>query len=500
MHISDIKRVVDQVSRDKGIDRGVLINALEEALKSAARKKFGNKMDIEVNYNEESGEIEVFQFKDVAEVVTEPALEISLEEGRMLDPECEIGDSLGTKMDTSTFGRIAAQSAKQVIIQKMKDAEKDAVFSSYIDRKGEVINGIVQRLDRGDIIVNLGHTEGMVPVKEQVPRESYRRGDRIRAYILDVLHETRGPQIILSRTHPNFLIHLFRTEVPEITEGIVNIMGAAREPGIRAKIAVVSNNSDIDPVGACVGMKGSRVQNVVQELRGEKIDIISWHPDPHKFVCNALAPAEISRVIVDEANQSMEVIVPDEFLSIAIGKKGQNVRLASKLSGWHLDVKSETRYSKAMKSGYDSLVALPGVGISMADALYEEGFYSAEEVSKASVDHLIQIRGIGEEKAKKLIEGALEFLETQQAEDEAEDENADETAVEADDTTDTEQAQTDADDAEGQDAQTEEISLEAGDANTSTGTVDASADEVAEPAEEVAKSETSDESDVDKTD
>src|SRR5210317_441364 len=222
MQISDINRVVEQVSRDKGIERNVLIKALEEALKSAARKKFGNKMDIEVNYNEESGEIEVFQFKDVAEVITEPALEISLEEGRKLDPDCEIGDSLGTKMDTSTFGRIAAQSAKQVIIQKMKDAEKDAVFSSYIDRKGEVINGIVQRLDRGDIIVNLGHTEGMVPVKEQVPRESYRRGDRIRAYILDVLHETRGPQVVLSRTHPDFLMDLFRTEVPEIGEGIVN--------------------------------------------------------------------------------------------------------------------------------------------------------------------------------------------------------------------------------------------------------------------------------------
>ncbi|MBW2410682.1 MAG: transcription termination/antitermination protein NusA [Deltaproteobacteria bacterium] len=567
MHISDIKRVVDQVSRDKGIDREVLIKALEEALKSAARKKFGNKMDIEVNYNEESGEIEVFQFKDVAAEVTEPALEISLEEGRKLDPECEIGDSLGTKMDTSTFGRIAAQSAKQVIIQKMKDAEKDAVFSSYIDRKGEVINGIVQRLDRGDIIVNLGHTEGIVPVKEQVPRESYRRGDRIRAYILDVLHETRGPQIILSRTHPNFLIHLFRTEVPEITEGIVNIMGAAREPGIRAKIAVVSNNSDIDPVGACVGMKGSRVQNVVQELRGEKIDIISWHPDPHKFVCNALAPAEISRVIVDETNQSMEVIVPDEFLSIAIGKKGQNVRLASKLSGWHLDVKSETRYSKAMKSGYDSLVALPGVGISMADALYEEGFYSAEEVSKASVDHLIQIRGIGEEKAKKLIEGAIEFVETQQAEAEADDEAADESAAEAaaeaaagaadesvagaadeavaeaadesvaeaadesvaeaaDESVDEaaagaadgaadeaadesaagaadesaagepdanpEDQNSESDDAKGQNAQTEEINLEADEARASTGTVDTSADEIPE-------SETSDESEVNKT-
>ena len=418
MHISDIKRVVDQVSRDKGIDREVLIKALEEALKSAARKKFGNKMDIEVNYNEESGEIEVFQFKDVAEVITEPALEISLEEGRKLDPDCEIGDSLGTKMDTSTFGRIAAQSAKQVIIQKMKDAEKDAVFSSYVDRKGEVINGIVQRLDRGDIIVNLGHTEGMVPVKEQVPRESYRRGDRIRAYILDVLHETRGPQIILSRTHPNFLIHLFRTEVPEIAEGIVNIMGASREAGVRAKIAVASNNSDIDPVGACVGMKGSRVQNVVQELRGEKIDIIPWHLDPAKFVCNALAPAEISRVVIDESNQSMEVIVPDEFLSIAIGKKGQNVRLASKLSGWHLDVKSETRYTKAMQSGYDSLVALPGVGISMADTLYEAGFYSAEEVSQAAIEDLVQIRGIGEEKAKKLLEGARLFMETKQSVDE----------------------------------------------------------------------------------
>ena len=406
MFISDIKRVVEQVSRDKGIDREVLIRALEEALRSAARKKYGNKMDIEVQYNEESGEIEVFQFKEVAEIVNEPEIEISLEEGRKLDPECEVGDSLGTKMDTSTFGRIAAQSAKQVIIQKMKDAEKDAVYASFIDRKGEILNGIVQRIDRGDIIVNLGQTDGVVPIREQVPRESYRRGDRIRAYILDVLHESRGPQIVLSRTNPNFLMDLFRTEVPEISEGIVNIMGASREPGIRAKIAVASNNSDIDPVGACVGMKGSRVQNVVQELRGEKIDIIPWHVDPAKFVCNALAPAEISRVIIDEANTSMEVIVPDEFLSIAIGKKGQNVRLASKLTGWHLDVKSETKYNQAMQTGYDSLVALPGVGISLADALYESGFYSAEEIAKAGIDDLTQIRGIGEETAAKLLEAA----------------------------------------------------------------------------------------------
>lgn len=421
MFITDIKHVVDQVSRDKGIDRGILIQALEEALKSAARKKYGNQIDIEVQYNEEVGEIEVFQFKEVVEEITEPDIQIGLEEGRKLDKECEIGDSLGTKMDTSTFGRIAAQSAKQVIIQKIKDAEKVAIYSSFVTRKGEIINGIVQRIDRSDIIVNIGQTEGILPGREQVPRESYRRGDRIRAYILDVLEDTRGPQIVLSRTHPNFLINLFKTEVPEISEGIVNIMGAAREPGVRAKFAVASTSSDIDPVGACVGMKGSRVQNVVQELRGEKIDIISWHVDPAKFVCNALAPAEISRVIIDEDNRSMEVIVPDEFLSIAIGKKGQNVRLASKLAGWHLDVKSETLYSEAMKSGYESLVALPGIGVSMADALYEKGLFSAEEISNASVEDLIQIRGIGEGKAEKLISAAMELVKIAADKDETED-------------------------------------------------------------------------------
>jgi N utilization substance protein A len=428
MLISEIKRVIEQVSRDKGIARNVLIKALEEALKSAARKKYGPKVDIEVQYSEETGELEVFQFKEVAEVVEEPMLQISLVEGRQLDADCEIGDSLGTKMDTATFGRIAAQSAKQVIIQKLKDAEKEAVYTGFIDRRGEIINGIVQRIDRGDIIVNLGQTEGVLPVREQVPKESYRRGDRIRALILEVLHESRGPQVVLSRTHPSFLITLFRTEVPEISEGIVSIMGASREPGVRAKIAVASNNSDIDPVGACVGMKGSRVQNVVQELRGEKIDIIPWHVDSAKFVCNALAPAEISRVIIDEDNKSMEVIVPDEFLSIAIGKKGQNVRLASKLTGWHLDVKSESTYNQAMQSGYNSLMALPGVGISLADALYEKGFYSAEEIGKASIEDLLQIRGIDETLARSLIEAAKIAAEQAAAEQDA----AEQAAVEQD--------------------------------------------------------------------
>jgi transcription termination/antitermination protein NusA len=439
MLISDIKRVVEQVSRDKGIDRKILIKALEEALISAARKKFGGNVDIEVQYNESTGEIEVFQFKDVAEVVTEPDLQISIKEGRKLDPDCEVGDSLGTKMDTFTFGRIAAQSAKQVIIQKMKDAERDAVYSNFIDRKGEIINGIVQRFDRNDIIVNLGHTEGILPAREQIPKESYRRGDRMRAFIIDVLYDTRGPQIVLSRTHPDFLVALFKTEVPEINEGIVTIIGATREPGIRAKFAVTSNDSDIDPVGACVGMKGSRVQNVVQELRGEKIDIIPYHIDPARFVCNALAPAEISRVIIDEEDRSMEVIVPDEFLSIAIGKKGQNVRLASKLTKWHLDVISETRYSEAMQDGYDSLVSLPDVGISLADALYEKGFYSADELSKASAEDLTQIRDITEEKAIQLIEAGKAYLSSADQADETSKEalpeesmdEADETSKEA---------------------------------------------------------------------
>ena len=434
MFISDIKRVVEQVSKDKGIDREVLIKALEDALKSAARKKFGSNIDIEVKYNEESGEIEVFQFKEVVENITEPDLQISLEEAYKLDPESKIGDSLGTKMDASTFGRIAAQSAKQVIIQKMKDAERNAVYSGFIDRKGEIINGIVQRVDRGDIIVNLGHTEGILPEREQVPKEVYRRGDRVRAQILDVLHDSRGPQIILSRTHPNFLVSLFKTEVPEISEGIVSIMGAAREPGIRAKIAVASNDSDIDPVGACVGMKGSRVQNVVQELRGEKIDIVSWHIDPAKFVCNALAPAEISRVIIDEENRLMEVIVPDEFLSIAIGKKGQNVRLASKLTKWHLDVINETKYSQAMQDGYDSLVALPGVSISLADALYEKGFFSAEEISNSSLEDLMQIRGITEEKAIKLLKTAKKHVANSDSSDEVSNEILSDNTLSDDDT------------------------------------------------------------------
>lgn len=424
MLITDMKRVIEQVSRDKGIEFNVLVKALEEALRSAAKKKFGNKIDIEIQYNEESGELEVFQFKEVVEEVTEPAFQINMEEGRQLDPECEIGDSLGTKMDTTTFGRIAAQSAKQVIIQKLKIAERSAVYNSFIERQGEIINGIVQRATRNEVIVNLGQAEAVLPKREQIPGESYRRGDRIRAYIVKVLEESRGPQIVLSRTHPGFLINLFKTEVPEINEGIVNIMGAAREAGSRGKIAVSSSDPDIDPIGACVGIKGNRVQSVVQELKGEKIDIIPWHMDPAKFVCNALAPAEVSRVIIDEVNHSMEVVVPDEAQSIAIGRGGQNVRLASKLSGWNLDVKSLTDYDNSIQMGLDSLMELPGMSKTLADILFKEGFFSVEDLAKVPAEELAEVAGISDKDANELIKQAKEALISGKTDDQEPDPDA----------------------------------------------------------------------------
>lgn len=409
MLISDIKRVVEQVGKDKGIEAEVLIKTLEEALASAARKILGRDADIETGYNDEAGEIEVFQFREVVETVENPVLEITVEDGMKLDSECEIGDSLGEKIDTSTFGRIAAQSAKQVIIQKMKDAEMTAVYKSFIGRKGEIINGIVQRIDRGNIIVNLGHTEAILTTREQIPGESYRRGDRLRALIKDVLEDSRGPQVLLTRASTDFLIALFRTEVPEIMESIVTIEGAARTAGARSKIAVSSIDSDIDPVGACVGMKGSRVQSVVQELRGEKIDIITWHLDAARYVCNALAPAEVAKVIIDEDNQSMEVVVLDEFLSVAIGKKGQNVRLASQLTGWKLDVTDEATYSAGLKDDYEGLLSLEGINMTIADEMHQNGMFTIDDIKQASVEDLMQMNGIDEAKAADIMRAAESF-------------------------------------------------------------------------------------------
>ena len=413
--ITELNRVIEQVSREKGVDREILIRTIEEAVRAAAAKKLGQDYDLEVAFNEEMGEIEIFEFKEVVEGVSDEHVEVSLEDAREMDPDCELGDSLGIKMDMDELGRIAAQSAKQVLMQRLREAEKDIVYDDYKDRRGEIIHGIAQRFDKGGIIVNLGRTEAELPSKEQIPRESCKQGDRVRAYILDVKQFSRGPQIILSRTHPNFLSALFENEVPEIAEGIVRIVQVAREPGSRAKIAVSSKDSDVDPVGACVGMKGARVQAVVQELRGEKIDIVTWDPDPAKFICNALAPAEITRVIVDEGNQRMEVVVPDDQLSLAIGKRGQNVRLASKISGWNLDVTGETDYNSALKDAYNALLTLDGVGEATASNLYQLGFKSLKTVSEAEVSDLMQVDGIGEEKAGKIIRSAAEQLQIEEA-------------------------------------------------------------------------------------
>ena len=409
--VSDLGKLISQVSREKGLEPSLLTDALEEAVKAAARKKFGPEYDLEVTYNDELGEIEVFEFKEVVNDVTNERLQISLEDARELDPESELGDSLGVKMDTNTFGRIAAQSAKQVIMQRFKEAERNVVYDDFKDRRGEIVNGIVQRFDRGAMIVNLGRTEAELPAREQIRGESYRQGDRIRAYILEVRQFSRGPQIILSQTHPNFVSALFENEVPEITEGIVHIIQVAREPGSRTKMAVTSKDADVDPVGACVGMKGRRVQAVVQELRGEKIDIVTWDPDPAKFICNALAPAEIVRVIVDETNNAMEVVVPDDQLSLAIGKRGENVRLASKLTGWKLDVTGESDYNQVFKDGYKSLMSLEEIDAGMASELYERGMRSAEDVAGADVEDLMTIEDMTEERCIRLIEAAKKSIE-----------------------------------------------------------------------------------------
>jgi len=415
----ELRRIIDQVSRDKGIDKELLITAIKDAIRSAAKKRFGARLEIEVTYSDDSGAIEVFQFKEVVNDVVDSGREISLPEAHDLDPDCEVGDMLGIKMDATAFGRIAAQSAKQVIMQRMKDAERDQVFEEYKERKGDLINGIVQRQDPEGFIVNLGRTEALLPPAEQVPRESYNKGERIRAYVLDVKKQGRGPQIILSRTHPQFLVELFKTEVPEIADGTVQILAVAREPGSRSKIAVASRETDVDPVGACVGLKGSRVQNIVQELRGEKIDIIPWKPDEAMFASNALAPAEVSRIILNNTNRSMEVIVPDDQLSLAIGKRGQNVRLASKLLGWKIDVKTESKYSKSLKEGYLSLLRIPGVGEITANVLHEANYTSAREVAESNLEDLMQATGLSEKKAASLIEAAQEMLGQKKEEGEA---------------------------------------------------------------------------------
>jgi N utilization substance protein A len=417
-----LSRVIDQVSREKQIDREVIIEAIESAMVQAARRHFGQERQIEGKYNPEIGEVELFEIKNVVETVTNPETDITLDVARRdFDPEAEVGDELLAKLPREAFGRIAAQAAKQGIIQKVRDAERELIYNEFKDRKGEIFSGIVQRFEKKNIIVNLGRTDAILPEREQIPRERYRQGDRIRAYIYDVDLTAKGPQIILSRTHPNLLIELFRQEVPEIYEGIVEVKAAVREPGGRAKIAVVSHDRDVDPVGACVGMRGTRVQAVVQELRGEKIDIIHWTQDPAEFVCRAVAPAKVSKIVIDEDEHSMEVIVPDDQLSLAIGKKGQNVTLASRLSGWRLDVRGESEADEEVRQARASLSSISGVSDVTAELLLQHGFRSAEEVAESDPEGIADVEGIDPSRAEGIVEAArLHVAERRAAAEQAE--------------------------------------------------------------------------------
>jgi N utilization substance protein A len=413
--------ILDQVSRDKGIDKDVLVEAVEAAILTAAKRTFGTSRELEAHYNEETGIVDLFQYMTVVEEVEHPEREVAFDIVKKAKLDADIGEELGFQifyreeddkaakkqdkefgkiLDLRThgrgFGRIAAQTAKQVIIQRVRDAERENIYNEYKDRKNEVIAGIVRRFERNNsIIVDLGRTEAVIPAREQTPRESYRPGDRVMAYVKDIDREARGPQIILSRTDVGLLKKLFEMEVPEIYEGIVKIVTAAREPGARSKIAVTSRDIDVDPVGACVGMRGSRVQAVVQELRGEKIDIVPWDRDPARFVCNAIQPAEVARVIIDEANGSMELVVPDDKLSLAIGRRGQNVRLASQLSGWKLDVISETKFREREQEAIESLAMIEGIDENTARTMYKLGFRTVEEVAEAEPGELSAIPGLG---------------------------------------------------------------------------------------------------------
>lgn len=349
-----LKHAIEQIVKEKGIDRQVVLEAMEQAVLTAANKKYRNTRELEAHYNSDTGEVELFEFVTVTDEVEDSYKQISLEEAREIDPDVEIGDSLGEKLDSSGFTRIAAQTAKQVIIQKVREAERETIFNEYSDRQWEIITGMVRRFEKGDLLIDLGRAEAILPSKEQMPREVYRPGDRIRAIITDIRTTPKGPQIILSRTHPSMLAKLFEAEVPEVAEGIVEINAIVRDPGSRAKLAVSSNDPDVDPVGACVGMRGSRVQNVVSELRGEKIDIIPWSEDIARFACNALSPAQVSKVFVDEDNRTLEVVVADDQLSLAIGKRGQNVSLAARLTGCRIDIKSEAKAAEDELQAYAS--------------------------------------------------------------------------------------------------------------------------------------------------
>jgi transcription termination/antitermination protein NusA len=419
----ELLQIADAVAREKAIDRGIVIAAMEDAIAKAARSRYGSETDVHADINPRTGELRLARHLLVVENVESPASQISLEEARRHNPAAQIGDSIADALPPLEYGRIAAQSAKQVIVQKVREAERDRQYQEYKDRIGDIVNGIVKRVEYGNVVVDLGRGEAIVRRDELLPREVFRNGDRIRAYIYDVRREVRGPQIFLSRTHPQFMAKLFAQEVPEIYDGIVEVKAVARDPGSRAKIAVISRDSSVDPVGACVGMRGSRVQAVVNELQGEKIDIIPWSPDIPTFVVNALAPAEVAKVVLDEDRERIEVVVPDAQLSLAIGRRGQNVRLASQLTGWDIDILTEQEESERRQAEFENRTRMfmdaLNVDEVVGQLLASEGFTSVEELAMVDEKEIASIEGFDGDTAEELQTRARDYLSRIEAEQDA---------------------------------------------------------------------------------
>jgi N utilization substance protein A len=404
----DLKKAIDQICKDKGLDRDMLVDTLEDAVRTSVIRKYGEELDVEVTYNDETGDIEVYQFKTVVEDVEDPLAQISLDDARKHDPSVQMDDEMGFRLKVEDLGRIAAQSAKQVIIQRMRDAEQEIIYEEYKTRVGEIVSGIVQRRDKGGWVINLGRTEAVLSRDEQIPREHYKRGDRVQGLIIEVRKEGRGPQVVISRAHRDYMAALFRREVPEVDDGTVQIMGVARDPGSRAKVAVISRDRDVDPVGACVGVRGVRIQSIVQELRGERIDIVVWNPEISVYARNALAPAVVSRIAVDEEQNLLEITVPDDQLTNAIGRKGQNVKLAAKLLGWKIDIFTETRYneSNAVGRGLEQVASVAEISV---DDLVRAGLNTLDKLRETDDATLAELLTISAGRIADL-RAAINFL------------------------------------------------------------------------------------------
>jgi N utilization substance protein A len=415
--------VIQQIGNEKGIGVEVLFEALESALLSASKKTMGVADNVRMHLDRHTGSLQVFARRKVVETVTDPKLEIRLADARALNRDAELDDEIEVELPPQEFGRIAAQTAKQVILQRVRDAERDAIYSDFIDKEGKIVRGVVHRIEKRNVIVELGKAEGVITEREQIPGERYNPGDRVRAYVLEVKKTAKGPQILLSRTHPGFLARLFESEIPEIAEGIVQVRAAAREAGERAKVAVASTKRDVDPIGACVGLRGTRIQVISRELRGEKIDIVEWAPDASAFVARALSPAKVSSVTVSDPEMEGEqgavlVVVPDNQLSLAIGKRGQNARLAAKLTGLRVDIKSEgevederRREEEERIAGREALAEFPGVGPQIVDRLTDAGLYSPARIVRAGLEAIEEVPGIGQAKAAAIYKAAVEWVE-----------------------------------------------------------------------------------------